>query len=89
MRQRLVTRRLIAIFAALMLATASVGCGSGGTSSDSSGGMPRTDSQGFPVDSSGNVSTNANDYRAILCNSAAGKAAPDYQQECVDKGYGN
>lgn len=49
----------------------------------------RTDSQGYPVNGNGNVSTNPEDYRALVCGSQLGKDAPDYQQECVDQGNGH
>jgi hypothetical protein len=58
----------------------------GSVASEDDGPPGGYDSEGFPVDESGAVSSNPEDYRELVCE-RVGDMADDYQSECVDKGY--
>ena len=71
-------RRAFAVLAACFaLALGISACGDSGPDSPSGG----YDAQGYPLDESGNVSSDPEDYRELVCDKV-GEMATDYEEEC-------
>lgn len=68
----------------LLLVVGSSGCGQS-SSSEAQGPPGGYDAQGAPLDESGKVSSNPDDYRELVCSQPWAKDAPDYEAQCEDQ----